>query len=294
MEAPETITNLIQTHLYKRRESPPLPREVLLSTVEKADEWAGSPENVVNRLLDTPMFPLDRRGLARGGNTQWPSAALPTNLEYSNNVALPEPDFHVGYSIGRRSEWSSREADVVDHPYALSYTQPGTGNRLPFLTLELKSEATGGTLWHAENQAAGSGTCCVKAMQWLLDQADPLQPSNMIDTVAFSAAATARDVVFYIHYYSEQQKAYFMSYINSYMTTDPRHIQECRNLVNNILDFGLGMRQGKLRKCLETLYPQIDTKWKKSRSASDIGQPPTPATSHTMASQLNNKLQRRE
>ena len=281
MEAPEAIKNMIQTQLYKRRKSPPLSQEVLFETVKHTDQWAGSTDNVVNRLLDTPMFPLDRPGLALGGNSQWPSAGLPTNPEYSNHVALPKPDFHVGYSIGRRSEWSSREADVIDHQHALPYTQPGTGNRLPFLTLELKSEATGGTLWHAENQAAGSGTFCVKAMQWLLGQATALGTSSMVDTVAFSVSATARQVVFYIHYYSEERGAYLMSYINSYMTTDPQHIQQCHDLVKNIVDLGLGMRQNKLRECLKTLYPQIDTKWKRDYDAIDQRGPPTPATALT-------------
>ena len=269
MERPDVITNMVQTQLFKPRTSPPLSRDVLLKTVNQTDQWSVSTENVVSNLLNTPMFPLDRPGLALGGNSQWPSAALPTNPDYPHPVALPKPDFHLGYPIGRRSEWSSREAAVVDHPHALPYTQPGTGNRLPFLTLELKSEATGGTLWHAENQAAGSGTCCVKAMEWLLSQAYALQPGST-DTIAFSASATARQVVFYTHYYSPEQGAYFMSYLKSFMTTDPEHIQQCRNLTNNILDYGLGMRQDKLRECLESLFPQMDSKWKKSHRATDV------------------------
>lgn len=293
MEAPDAITNIVQTQLFKPRTSPPLSREVLLKTVDQTDQWSGSTENVVNNLVNTPMFPLERPGLALGGNTQWPSAGLPTNPDYPHPVALPKPDFHVGYSIGRRSDWSSKEAAVVDHHRALPHTQPGTGNRLPFFTLELKSEATGGTLWHAENQAAGSGTYCVRAMEWLLGQAYSVQPDSTVDTVAFSASATARQVVFYIHYYSPEQGAYFMSYVKSFMTTDPQHIQECRNLVNNILDYGLGMRQQNLRDCLDSLFPHMDTKWKKSRRASDPEESSTPATSFTTASSSGKKLQKR-
>ena len=53
---------------------------------------------------------------------------------------------------------------VLGHPLALPYTQPNLGNTFPFLVVEFKAEATGGTLWHAENQAAGSGAHCVNAL----------------------------------------------------------------------------------------------------------------------------------
>ena len=62
MEAPDAITTIVQTQLYKPRTSQPLSQEVLLKTVKQTDQWADSTENVVNRLLDTPMFPLDRPG----------------------------------------------------------------------------------------------------------------------------------------------------------------------------------------------------------------------------------------
>ncbi|KAI4142920.1 MAG: hypothetical protein LQ340_007172 [Diploschistes diacapsis] len=178
--------------------------------------------------------------IGSGGNSQWNVDALPTNPDYPHALSAPKPDSHYGYPCGQRTEWTRRECAVVDHRAAIKYAQPAIGNRFPFLAVEIKWEATGGTLWQAENQAAGSGTHSVGAMQWLLEQASPSQASVMTDTIAFTIAMTARQVIVYIHYYySGQGHACYMSFIKSYTPTDSTDVQDCRNTVKNILDDGL-------------------------------------------------------
>ena len=51
-------------------------------------------------------------------------------------------------------------------------------NCYPFLALELKSEAAGGTFLYAERQAAGSFASCVNSMHWLLEEAYPSQTES--------------------------------------------------------------------------------------------------------------------
>lgn len=172
----------------------------------------------------------------------------------------------MGYTIGKQSGFSPEEAHVIDHSYAQKYTQPGTGNIMPYLTLELKSEATGGALWHAENQAAGSGTYCVRAMEWLLDQATFSQETGETDTVAFSISATGRLVVLSIHWHSLEDRAYYMSYVKSFMTTDKEHIQACHSTVKNIVEWAVGKRHETLKQTLQTLFPLSD-QWTQKRTA---------------------------
>ena len=99
-----------------------------------------------------------------------------------------------------KTRWSREENDVVDHRTATPYTRPARGNCFPFLVFELKSEAAGGTLWQAENQAAGSGAHCVNSMRWLFREANPSKCPSILDTVAFTIVATHREAVSHIHF----------------------------------------------------------------------------------------------
>ena len=101
---------------------------------------------------------------------------------------------------------------MLSHPEARSYTQPAKGNTFPFLAVELESEAAGGTLYVAENQAAGSGAHSVSALMWLLRQAKQ-QQCSCIDTVAFTIAMSHWEAIFRIHWYSEEDRRHYMSFL---------------------------------------------------------------------------------
>ena len=129
----------------------------------------------------------------------------------------------------------------------------------------MKSEAMGGTLWHAENQAAGSGACCVNSKRWLYSEAYGTNDQPVVESIAFSACVTHREVVFHVHHYSAKDDLYYMSSIGTFQTM--RQVTECNNIVSNIFKYGLGTRQDRTREQLKLLYPFLP-RWKKSRSAS--------------------------
>ena len=131
--------------------------------------------------------------------------------------------------------------------------------------LELKSEATGGTLWTAENQAAGSGACCVNVARWLLREANPSQEPSVMETIAFSACFSHRQVVWHVHWYCVANAQQYMSWIATHDTI--RLVQPCNHLTLNVLDHGQGDRQTTLRGALARLYP-ISNHWKQARPAS--------------------------
>ena len=275
---PQELRDVVSTRILKQRSSPPLAQESVQETMDMAEDLADSAEGTVSKLIGTPMFPVQRHGIGEGGNTLWSNEAMPYNPVYLQPLRLPKPDFHYGYASGQRSDWTEKEAAVIDHQTARPYTQPARGNTFPFLAIEMKSEAAGGTLWHAENQAAGSGSHCVNALLWLLKQASPSETPSLTDAVAFTSAVTHRQILFYIHWYSKEDRRFYMSYLKSYSPMDPADVQGCHNIVKNILDYGLATRRTTIRNALELLFP-FPEHWNMSRSADAVES--TPATSFT-------------
>ena len=282
----------------ERKSSPQMAQQELNNVARSMASRTNSTEAVVSSLLNTPLFPIQQPDLGVGGNSSFPVTALPYNAEYGTALSAPKPGYTVGYPVNFHAPWSAQEARVVDHPYATDYTCPVPGNSVPFFILELKPDATDGALWNAENQAAGSGTYCVKAMQWLMDKAEPAQNSSALDTIAFSVAANTRHVVFYVHYYDKKIEKFVMSYVQSCIITDPKDVQKCRNMVKNITDFGLKVRLKTLRNCLGKLYHQTGS-WPNKHAASAADSPGqreslTLATSMTTPSSVGTRASSRE
>ena len=200
---PQELQDFRDTTLLKQRESPPLEDDKVFEVMDTTEELADSTESPTINLMKTPMFPFKYRGgLGEGGDTQWSTEALPNNPSYQYSLAIPKPDMHFGYATGQRSIWTAEETNVIEHRKLQPYAQPSRDNSWPFLMVEMKSEAAGWTRWHAENQAAGSGTHSCNALLWLFQLSS--QPMSLTDTVAFSITTTQRDVIFYLHWQSEE------------------------------------------------------------------------------------------
>ena len=275
-QLPQKLKDYADEHILKQRTSPQLRDEVVSKIIDTAEELADSSEGPTNKLLRTLMFPIDHSGIAEGGNTPWNTVALPNNPEYEFSLAAPKPDAYLGYSRGQQSGWSTSQYNVISHPRARPYTQPGRGNTFPFLMFELKSEAAGGTLYAAENQAAGSGSHSVNALLWLLQEAQKSGLSDtdlMKDTVSFSFVMSHRQAVFYMHWQSTDEKRFYMSRLKSYSTFEPDEIRACNNAVKNTVDYVLGARKMKIGNALLALFP-IPQHWNPVRT-----NPPTPTPS---------------
>ncbi|KAI0097339.1 hypothetical protein GGR51DRAFT_541419 [Nemania sp. FL0031] len=263
---PAELRKFVEANILKRRESPQLGDEAVTIVMDLAEELADSTEGPITKLMRTEMFPFDRPGIAEAGNSPWSTVALPNNPEYQYAVMRPKPDAYFGYPINQRSRWPTSQYNVITHPVARPYAQPAKGNTFPFVSIQMKSEAAGGTLYVAENQAAGSGSHCVSSLIWLLREAGTYNDSTWMDTIAFTISMSQRQAVFYIHWYSEDDHRYYMSLLNTYSTLIPSDIRACNSTVRNIMDYGLGRRKSTISAALEALFP-YPTKWKQGRSA---------------------------
>ena len=275
-QMPEELRTFASTQILKQRESPQLGDEAVAKVIDTVEELADSTEGPTAKLIRTDMFPLERSGIAEGGNSPWSNIASPNNPEYQYDISAPKPDTHFGYPTNQRSSWSYAQSNVITHPVARPYAQPARGNTFPFLMAELKSEAAGGTIYVAENQAAGSGSHSVSALLWLLREAGTYDSSSLTDTIAFTIAMSHREAIFYLHWYSEVDRRYYMSFLESYSSVTPKDIRACNNTVKNIIDHGLGARRTAIGTALEALFP-FPQQWKQARPPSTA--PPTPATS---------------
>ncbi|KAL8652819.1 MAG: hypothetical protein Q9210_002456 [Variospora velana] len=272
----EDIKRLLEEHILSRR-GVPLPDDQVKKIIKKAADLLDKAEGKAGDLIDTDAFPLERPGsIAEGRNVQWSPEALPTNPRYPRQLSAPKPDRHYGYPVGRKFEagWADEEMAVIDHRAARPYTQPTRDNYFPFMALEFKSEATGGSLYVAENQGVGSGVHMVASRRWLLKQAYPSKDLASTDAVAFVAAISPRTGVFYAVWYSDEKDRYIMSKIRVVSFMESFDIQRCRELVQNITEYGLGTPLLDIRKTLADLDPP-PPHWKRARSASSIVATPT-------------------
>ena len=268
---PQELRKFIDTEILKKRPME-LSAEEIAATVDTAVSIADSAEGNIYNLIGTAMFPVKRNDIGQGGNTPWSTDALPRIAQYSNALATPKPDMHIGYPTDMQSTWTYKENAIVDHRTATPYTRPTRSNCFPFLMFELKSEAAGGTLWQAENQAAGCGAHSVKSMRWLFREAYSSETPPIVDTVAFTVAATHREAVYHVHFYSDVDETFYMSCIGTFFTLDDAGIRKSNNIIENILEHGLGTRQQKIRGVLGDMEHCLE-RWKPSRRASILDPP---------------------
>lgn len=203
---PQELREFLNSNILKPP-SDPLADGAIDEAVKTATELADSTESNIYDLVGTAILPVKRSDVGRGGNTPWYPDTLPKSQAYEIPLALPKPDIHCGYLTGQRSTWTVEENTVIDHPRAKNITQPAKGNCFPFFVVEMKSEAMGGNLWQAENQAAGSGACCVMIKRWLYREAYPTSEEQpLIGSIAFTSCMTPREAVFYVHHYSAAER----------------------------------------------------------------------------------------
>ncbi|KAL8699042.1 MAG: hypothetical protein Q9201_006230 [Fulgogasparrea decipioides] len=263
---PEALRAFLNSEIFKEQPSP-MSAEEVAQTVTTALNIVNSSEDKVYELIHTAMFPIRRPEIGQGGNTPWYVNALPKDPLYPVPLATPKPDIHCGYSIAIDPEpfWSLKEKAVMDHPRMRQFSQPAKDNCYPFFVAELKSEASGGTLLHAERQAAGSGASCVNSMRGVLEEAFPFEKLSTVDSIAFSACVTHREAIIHVHWYDPEERLHYMSWIGSFDTL--RNSQGCSRVVKSIFDHAIDTRLPKLRQALRQLYP-FPVHWKMSRSAS--------------------------
>lgn len=163
----EELRKQINRRILKQPESPELDDDSVSKVIKVAEEPPESAESPTLKLLRTATIPIEHDGVGEGKITQRNIVALPNDPKYAHNLSASKPDVYPGYSCGQKSGWSKARENVINHVVARPYTQPAKGNTFPFFMIEMKSEPAGGTLYVAENQAAGSSSHSVNALLFI-------------------------------------------------------------------------------------------------------------------------------
>ena len=254
-KVPKELTPL-KERILRKRTSPQLDDQAVFTVMDVAEDLAYNSEGPTDKILRTPMFPLEYGGLVEGGDTQWNTVAMPNNPQCNNKLSAPKPDAYLAYPRGAKSPWTVEQNNVVNHPRVRPYSQPGKRNTFPSLSFELKAESAGGVLTTAEAQAAGSGSHSVNSILWLLEEAKAAgltEVDLMQDTVSFSVVSSHRQAVAYLHWLDPKERHFYMSYLRSYSTFEAEDIRVCNNTIKNMIDNATGPRRIKIGKALVTL-----------------------------------------
>ena len=262
---PAELRELLDARIRRSRSPPPLNDEELGTFTRELKRVWDKPEMIVSDIIRAPVFPIKYPAIAEGRGNPWLVNPLPRKPEYQFGLPLPKPDRSYGYHIGQESDWSDAEIVVVDHREAWPYSQPSKEVYFPFYMIEIKSEASGRTLYVAENQAANSGAHSVRAQRWLHSQANPSKKLSPTDAIAFTATVSQRMVVLHVHWYCPESEKYYMSYIDCFRLKRHADVLEFCNLHLNIQEYGANDLQDSIRESLKALFP-IPREWKKGRS----------------------------
>lgn len=255
------IQQLLEEHiLCSRPNSPPLSYEARERVAQQvADLMDSSEAKFSAQLIATDAFPKIDARILLGQGLLWSNSVLPYNPRFSYKLSTPKPDYYYGINRGRHFDWTDDEVDVINHPAAMPYAQPTKDVLFPFLSLEFKSEYTGGTLYVAENQGVGSAVHCVVSHRWFLKQASIASGSGKAtadtDAIAFTVALSPRLAVMYVAWYASKKQRYVVSKFKNILFSELDHIQQCRDIISNILDYGLRTRVSTIRSALADLSP---------------------------------------
>ncbi|KAL7899360.1 hypothetical protein HDV63DRAFT_373033 [Trichoderma sp. SZMC 28014] len=264
---PRDVEELVAKHIRKQRTSPPLEEDKKASIRRQIQEIWDSSEPMISDIITAPLFELANPALAPGRHVLWSPKPLPQNPDYP--LVTPKIDRHLGFQPTLKSNWTRNELAAAEHPKVRPYSQPTEENLFPSFLFEVKSEATGGTLYGAEGQLATAGFHRVSSLMWILDQIDPARSRSSCDAIVFSVAVCQREAVAHVHYYNTEDETFYMSYLDSFYFAKDQDLQGCHDYVKNVVDWLLEIQQPIVRDALKALHP-ITQLWKKTRSASVV------------------------
>ena len=252
---PAAVHDLVAAYVLKGRLSPPLEKDTISSMLQRIQSIWSQGESSVHRMVNEPrLFPIhDIVGIAEGSDAIWSVDALPRREEWTGDLIRPKTDRHFGFPPVLESTWDKAELIAAEHPLVQPYARATRENLFPSFLIEVKAEATRGTLFAAENQLAGAGAHRVNSLLYILDQIDPNRPRCSSDSIVFSVAVSQRQADAYVHYYNPEDDLFYMSGIDSFPFL--KDIQGCHNFVKNSVDWLLEIQQPIVRAALQKLHP---------------------------------------
>ena len=195
----------------------------------------------------------------------------------------PKPDYAFGYS---EMAFTRRQNKVLElftnDSRTANYAMPRQHLRFPCLTIEFKSQATGGTLFKAVNQNAGAGAVSMAGLLELQRRSLGMENFDFNEPRFFSVAIDQENAKISVHWVSELPEnrgyAFHLETVSRYILDDPAGLRALNKAIKNILDDSVGSRLVWLRKALDAYAKKVEQERSapNQQEAPEMPPPPIP------------------
>ena len=259
--------------VYRSRGSPELDDLTIRDIKGMESELETAHEEEVKEQLGSRLFPAIKKipdtNLKVVGNQRWGNG-VPIPLDSLQNpppLPFPKPDYTFGYS---ERAFTKKQYDTlglfVTDPFGQSYSKPLKDLSFPYLSIEFKSQATGGTPFIANNQNAGSGAMGMQGHLEVAKRTTGLEDFDFDAPQYFSVSIDQRNADVNVHWVSKPEQSgafgFHMARLKTHCLSEPEGLRAIHKAVKNILDYNAGTR---LRELCEALDRYRDTKEKEKK-----------------------------
>ncbi|KAI9760931.1 MAG: hypothetical protein M1840_002173 [Geoglossum simile] len=166
---------------------------------------------------------------------------LQAALEVVGALKTPKPDLAFGYRASAFSPTQTLTNTTYDR---ISRLSPGILH--PFIVLEWKSTATGGTQFDAQNQAARTAAAIIYSQRTLHGVANTSDTGSAVNSACFSCTIDSATVYLWIHWCQDTGEppatCYHMELLFQLFLSDREAVWRLRRMINNIFEWGMGER----------------------------------------------------
>lgn len=301
VESPHYRThNLVMNQIFFQKPTSPLPRKArtLLQTIRAPRESPGLSFEAVDKAIEL-LFELEQGCKEDGVRNFMTRVIFPQHASDSNyglstgldisegdcmskhfistnpylpnvKVSQPRPGLLYGYSKTPNRAFTGPQyiAQSMLHPTNTVYAgATAQGLRFPFCAVEFKAD--GSENWVAENQCAGALSTSLNALEWLNDSVREKGVDEQVDNLCYGICACNNYAKLYIAW--KEDSECHLQQVDAFWLSRPKELQNFREQVLNILDWGMGARLDQIRSVLDTLFEETITR--KSGAAKTRGPP---------------------
>ena len=238
---------------------PRLSPEVDDATAEKVADTSRelqteSEEDIIQQLAPSVIPGMNKvpdRRLASSAGHQWTNfAPVPLDPSILTNplpLSKPKPDKAFGYS---EEAFTRNQLATID---LLTNATPDKGLLFPFIDIEFKALAKGGSHIIATNQAANAGAIVGHGLVELTRRASGLDNLDYNEPQFFSLSMDHIYVQINMHWLNveDEQFRFHVERLSKHFLDDANGLRTVQRAVKNILDWGRDKRLRKIRKLLD-------------------------------------------
>ena len=263
-DPPPDLVRRAKRIVSRHRASPEMDDAAIQKLKEKSRRLRNEAEDVIVKQLASHLIPAmnevpDRR-LEMNSDQQW-SDSVPVPLDpdvLTNPIPLPKPkpDLAFGYSQDAFSHKQLMTIELlVDDEFGRSYVVPDQKLQFPFLDIEFKSQAKGGTHYIATNQAAGAGAIALNGNLELMQRSFGMTNFDYDEPQFFSITMDHELARINIHWLKPPadggHQSFHVEGLSQHLLRDASGIRAVTRAIKNILDYGADTRLRTLCKALD-------------------------------------------